>query len=84
MPAFASVGSVSARLTLFAVPTPSLVTVIVNPTGLPATTDCASGVLTTVMCGLPLTQVPAEALPPPALDETVAVLLRKSWRRSGS
>src|ERR1700690_2743899 len=76
MPTFASVGSASARLTLLAVPTPSLVTVIVNPTGLPAVTLFASAVFVTVTCGLALRQMPAEAEPPPAAEGIVAVLSR--------
>ena len=76
MPTFASVGSASARVTLLAVPTPSLVTVIVNPTGLPATTLFASEVFVIVTCGLALRQMPAEAEPPPAAEVIVAVLSR--------
>ena len=49
-------------MTFVAVPVPSLVTVIVKPTALPATTLCASGVLTTVRCGVFVTQTPVCAI----------------------
>src|SRR3954447_22153580 len=66
MPALARVGSGSLRVTPVAVPTPSFVTVIVKPTGLPATTVCASGVFVTVRCGVPVTQVPVWSVALPA------------------
>src|SRR5665213_1325976 len=68
--ALARVGSASLRATLVAVPMPSLLTEIVNPTGLPASTVAASGVLTTEMCGLLVTQTPVWAVELAALELT--------------
>src|SRR5690348_3394838 len=77
MPALASVGRASFRLTLVAVPTPSLLTTIVNPTALPAATCWASGTFVTVTCGLPVTQVPVVDVAEPAFWlVTLTVLLR--------
>src|SRR5689334_204178 len=57
MLALASVGSASLSWTFVAVLSPSLLTVIVKPTSLPATTVWASGVLVTLMCGFGVTIV---------------------------
>src|SRR5688500_20287098 len=76
MPRPGRVGSASVSWTLVAVPTPTLVTVIVKPTGLPARTFGASGVLITVRAGLLVTQMPSMAVPPLAELVRVAVLLR--------
>src|SRR5690349_15362867 len=76
MPALARVGSGSFRATLLASPAPSFFTVIVKPTGLPATTVCASGVFVTTRCGLPTTQTPSRSVALVLPDVTVAVLSR--------
>src|SRR5947209_17929142 len=57
MPTPARVGSGSFRTTFSAGLSPSLVTVIVKPTLLPAVTVCASAVLTTFTCGCGVTIV---------------------------
>src|SRR5947207_753903 len=76
MPAPASVGSASFSTTAVAGPVPSLLTTIVNPTGLPARTLWASGTLVTLMCGLLRTQMPSRSVLVVLPDVTVAVLSR--------
>src|SRR3954463_3049517 len=77
MPRPGRVGRLSETVTPVAVPVPSLVILIVKPTGLPAGTVWASGiliVLTSGSCGM---QMPAWAVAEPALElVTLTVLSR--------
>src|SRR3954447_23043329 len=72
----ARVGSASEIATAVAAPLPSLFTVIVKPTGLPAWTLWASAVLVTVTCGVLVMQMPSRSVFEVLPVVTVAVLSR--------